>query len=334
MAAATKALIVAVAAALPSSPLPSLLTPLSSSIPQIPSPPLPLPSPPTHTSPTYVEAILGCRAAMIRLSVASPPIHHPSKIPSPPLFEVGESSAAAAARQLGSDVTPATDNSFVDTIDATPGHLMSREVAYGITDTWDELVDAIQEIASATLEGDAQDDRALLRSRVNMLFRDRRYHLHTTMLLESKARHAWQDDKTREPDPARALEHSDGPSDVGSSSQGVATALAEYEATRSRNGDNTHDSGTGRRRQMPTTRECTYSDFLKCQPLNFKGTKRVKTLMKMMTGKYYPMGEIKKLEIEIWNLKVKGTDVISYTQRFQELALLCWRMFLEELDEV
>ncbi|GKA79738.1 RNA-directed DNA polymerase, eukaryota [Tanacetum coccineum] len=32
-----------------------------------------------------------------------------------------------------------------------------------------------------------------------------------------------------------------------------------------------------------------------------------KTLMKMMTAKYCPRSEIKKLEIEIWNLKVKGT---------------------------
>nr|GEW20459.1 reverse transcriptase domain-containing protein [Tanacetum cinerariifolium] len=41
-----------------------------------------------------------------------------------------------------------------------------------------------------------------------------------------------------------------------------------------------------------------------------------KTLMKMMTKKYYPRSEIKKLEIEFWNLTVKGIDVESYTQRF------------------
>ncbi|GKD64559.1 putative reverse transcriptase domain-containing protein [Tanacetum coccineum] len=34
------------------------------------------------------------------------------------------------------------------------------------------------------------------------------------------------------------------------------------------------------------------------------------------------------------NLKVKGTDVESYTLRFQELALMCGRMFHEESDEV
>ncbi|GJT60303.1 putative reverse transcriptase domain-containing protein [Tanacetum coccineum] len=59
-----------------------------------------------------------------------------------------------------------------------------------------------------------------------------------------------------------------------------------------------------------------------------------KTLKKMMTDKYCPMGEIKKLETEMWNLKVKGIDVLSYNQHFQELALMCDRMFPEESDEV
>ncbi|GJU77585.1 hypothetical protein Tco_1274655 [Tanacetum coccineum] len=52
--------------------------------------------------------------------------------------------------------------------------------------------------------------------------------------------------------------------------------LAEYEADRgSGNGDDSHDSRTGGRRQVPTTRERTYSGFLKYQPLNFKGTEGV-----------------------------------------------------------
>nr|GEX38468.1 putative reverse transcriptase domain-containing protein [Tanacetum cinerariifolium] len=59
-----------------------------------------------------------------------------------------------------------------------------------------------------------------------------------------------------------------------------------------------------------------------------------KTLRKMMTTKYCPRSEIKKLEIKIWNLMVKGIDVVSYTQRFQELALMCSRMFPEESDKV
>nr|GFC21199.1 hypothetical protein [Tanacetum cinerariifolium] len=59
-----------------------------------------------------------------------------------------------------------------------------------------------------------------------------------------------------------------------------------------------------------------------------------KMLMKMMTDKYCPQNEIRKLEIELWEQKVKGTDLASYTQRFQELALLCGRMFSEEADKI
>ncbi|GJV17741.1 reverse transcriptase domain-containing protein [Tanacetum coccineum] len=57
-------------------------------------------------------------------------------------------------------------------------------------------------------------------------------------------------------------------------------------------------------------------------------------LKKMMTDKYFPRGEVKKLEVEMWNLKVKGTDVVSYNQHFQELALICVRMFPEESDQI
>ncbi|GKC36450.1 reverse transcriptase domain-containing protein [Tanacetum coccineum] len=59
-----------------------------------------------------------------------------------------------------------------------------------------------------------------------------------------------------------------------------------------------------------------------------------KTLMKMMTEAYCPRSEIKKLNTELWNLMVKGTDVVSYTHHFQELALLCSRMVPDESDKV
>ncbi|GJS64674.1 putative reverse transcriptase domain-containing protein [Tanacetum coccineum] len=59
-----------------------------------------------------------------------------------------------------------------------------------------------------------------------------------------------------------------------------------------------------------------------------------RTLKKMMIDKYSPRGEIKKLEFEMWNLKVKGNDVVAYSQRFQELALMCDRMFPKEIDQV
>ncbi|GKC93461.1 reverse transcriptase domain-containing protein, partial [Tanacetum coccineum] len=136
------------------------------------------------------------------------------------------------------------------------------------------------------------------------------------------------------------------------SDQGVADALAARDAHKSMNGDDSHNSGTGVRRQTTLSREYTYPDFMKCNPLYFKGTKGVvkltqwtvgydvayamtwTNLKKMMTDKYYPRGEIKKLEVEMWNLKVKGTDVVGYNQRFQELVLMCARMFPEESDKI
>ncbi|GKB69882.1 putative reverse transcriptase domain-containing protein [Tanacetum coccineum] len=57
-------------------------------------------------------------------------------------------------------------------------------------------------------------------------------------------------------------------------------------------------------------------------------------LKKKMTDKYCSRTEIKKLEVELWVLKVKGTDVIGYNQCFQELALLYVRMFPEESDKI
>nr|GEV62409.1 putative reverse transcriptase domain, ribonuclease H-like domain, aspartic peptidase domain protein [Tanacetum cinerariifolium] len=262
----------------------------------VPSLPLPLPSPLT-TSLIDTGAPLGYRAAGIRMRALLPFTSCRTDTPEAdmlpqkraclttlaPEFKIGESSAAG----------------------------------YGITTMWDEIVDTLMEIALTTLEGvnervteldtivrqrtnefeirfeEAQDDRALLRARVNTLFRDRPDHY-----------------------------------------RGITAALAEYDADRSRNGDNNNDSGTSGRRQMTTPRECTYTNFLKCQPMSFQGTEGVVALKRMITDKYYPRGEIQKLESEYWNLKVKVLDLLNYNHHFQELALMCDRMFPEESAKV
>nr|GEU95698.1 reverse transcriptase domain-containing protein [Tanacetum cinerariifolium] len=58
------------------------------------------------------------------------------------------------------------------------------------------------------------------------------------------------------------------------------------------------------------------------------------TFKKKLTDKYCPNGAIKKLEIELWNLKVKGNDVATYTQRFQELALMCTKFLADETTKI
>ncbi|GJY49715.1 putative reverse transcriptase domain-containing protein [Tanacetum coccineum] len=57
-------------------------------------------------------------------------------------------------------------------------------------------------------------------------------------------------------------------------------------------------------------------------------------LMRLMTEVYCPRNEIQKMETELWNLTVKGNDLTAYTQRFQELILLCTRMVPDEEDRV
>ncbi|GJV65905.1 putative reverse transcriptase domain-containing protein [Tanacetum coccineum] len=78
--------------------------------------------------------------------------------------------------------------------------------------------------------------------------------------------------------------------------QGVTVALAACDANRSTNGDDSHNSGTSWNTHVKTiSHDAAYG-----MPW--------KTLMKMMTDKYCPQNEIKKLEMEIWDLKVKESD--------------------------
>ncbi|GJZ27816.1 putative reverse transcriptase domain-containing protein, partial [Tanacetum coccineum] len=167
--------------------------------------------------------------------------------------------------------------------------------------------------------------------------------------------------------------------------QRVAEALANYKATRttnaletknqSQNGsDDDNGNGDGGNNEngnlnengrgvMPVARVCTYQEFTKCQPLNFKGTKGVvglrrwkqcstsaivqrtirvdavfsmtwRDLIKLMTELYCLRNEIQKMELELWNLTVKNNDLAAYTQIFQELTLLCTRMVLGEEDRI
>ncbi|GKA23350.1 putative reverse transcriptase domain-containing protein [Tanacetum coccineum] len=124
------------------------------------------------------------------------------------------------------------------------------------------------------------------------------------------------------------------------------------------NGRNENPDENGRGDRL-VARECTYQDFMKCQPLNFKGTEGVVGLIrwfeKMETMfhisncpeksqvKYatctlldsaLTWNEIQKMKTELWNLTVKNNDLTAYTQRFQELTMMCTKMVPEEEDQV
>ncbi|GKE34136.1 reverse transcriptase domain-containing protein [Tanacetum coccineum] len=139
----------------------------------------------------------------------------------------------------------------------------------------------------------------------------------------------------------------------------VSAALANHETLRNStnsHGDGSHNSGTRTREATRTPRECTYKDFLNCHPLNFKGTEGVVVLsqwFKKMESVFHisncaPENQVKFATCTFignaltwWNShkkavtqEVKGTDILSYTLCFQELALMYGRMFPEESDEV
>nr|GEU98191.1 reverse transcriptase domain-containing protein [Tanacetum cinerariifolium] len=93
-------------------------------------------------------------------------------------------------------------------------------------------------------------------------------------------------------------------------------------------------------------RECTYQDFMKCQPVNFKGTEGVVGLIRWFEKMeivflinnypetYQEKTKIQKMESKLWNLTVKNNDLAAYTQRFQERTMMCTKMVPEEEDRV
>ncbi|GKA60600.1 reverse transcriptase domain-containing protein, partial [Tanacetum coccineum] len=129
--------------------------------------------------------------------------------------------------------------------------------------------------------------------------------------------------------------------------EGVNAVLAARAATR--NGDDSHTSGTGARRNERTVRECTYQDFMKCQPIFFRGTEevvnltqwfeRMETVFRIsnctvenqvkfatctLMGMLLTWIEIKeKFETECGNLKVQGTDVVATTNDSRSFRN-CW----------
>ncbi|GJX19294.1 putative reverse transcriptase domain-containing protein [Tanacetum coccineum] len=170
----------------------------------------------------------------------------------------------------------------------------------------------------------------------------------------------------------------------------VEEALAAYEANRAANalkaesqsqnnsddangnggnangGDGNGNGGNGNlneneRGARPVARECTYQDFMKCQPLNFKGTKGVVGLIrwfeKMETvfhisnypDKYqvkYATCTLLNSALTWWNshkrtVRTETAFAMSWrelmklmAERFQELTMMCTKMVPEEEDRV
>nr|GEV20423.1 hypothetical protein [Tanacetum cinerariifolium] len=277
----------------------------------VPSLPLPLPSPLT-TSPTDIGAPLGYRAADIRIRGSLPstsrrtdileadmPPRKKACLTTPALgFKIGESLAAGTAWQPGP-----TESDL--------RRCMVEQARYGITDTWDEIVDKMMEIAPTTLEG--VNEREFSHSIPCQDFRDTGYCID------------YPDYVTTDPVDYDTWTHR--------GTEGVVGLTRWIEKMES----------------VFQISNCTVACQVKFASCTMKGSALTwwnshmraighdvayampwAALKRMITSKYCPRGEIQKLESEFWNLKVKGLDMLNYNHRFQELALMCERMFPEE----
>nr|GEX12162.1 reverse transcriptase domain-containing protein [Tanacetum cinerariifolium] len=112
----------------------------------------------------------------------------------------------------------------------------------------------------------------------------------------------------------------------------------------STNRSESHSSHEDNRRNVQTAHHCFYADFMKCQPLKFEGTEgvvgltqwieKMESVFQISGCAIENQGEIKKLEIKLWNLKVKGNDVPAYTERFQELTLICTKFVANKTEKI
>ncbi|GJS11389.1 hypothetical protein Tco_0368185 [Tanacetum coccineum] len=194
---------------------------------------------PTSSPPASLIRPLGYRAAMIRLRAETPSTSHPLPLPtsSPPLqllssdhranrpeitlppqkslgidlgprYEIGESSAAGAARPIRGRKA---DYGFVSTMDTEIRRQRAKEVGYRIRDVWVDPREAVEEVAPMTLEGvntkvtelavvqeqdthdihavieDTQDRQTQIYQSIETLVDDSQYHYETARLLDQEA---------------------------------------------------------------------------------------------------------------------------------------------------
>nr|GEV95064.1 hypothetical protein [Tanacetum cinerariifolium] len=341
----------------------------------VPSLPLPLPSPLT-TSSTDIGAPLGYRTAEIRirsllpstsrmtdiLEADMPPRKKACLTTLAPGFKIGESSATGTVCQPGP-----TESDL--------RRCMVEQAGYGITDTWDEIVDKMIEIALTTFHSipcqDFRDtgycidypdyvtadlvDYDTWTHRVIYLIMDcERISsiLYSSCYMKSNVYYTSCDlekmapkKRTTRATPATTTT----PTTTVTNAQlqalidrGVAAALAERNADMSRNDDNNNDLGTGTEGVVGLTRwiekmesvfqisNCTVACQVKFASCTMQGSALTwwnshmraighdvayampwAALKRMITSKYYPRGEIQKLESEFWNLKVKEAKKVK-----------------------
>nr|GEX21142.1 hypothetical protein [Tanacetum cinerariifolium] len=307
---------------------------------------------------TYHSLLLSGTPPLLPIPLPAPSTSRRAKIPeadTPPQkrllltvprpgCEVGESSAAA--RQPGPTMARSVDCSFVDTMETrfrnTERRMMTALEIVNMRVSYQVDVRSRESSEFYSRHHDAQKDCTAVRAEIEVFRRERLAYEQESIqtrevlarseaysralearvaVLETQARHhEWQ----RQTADDLAVQHImyTQALEVGAR----IDTLADTEASIVRNSYDSNGSGP---RLAQAVRECTYPDFLKCQPLNFKGTEGVVGLTQWSRSymvelpcedcysescsgiamenfeenddrQVLPRGEIKKLKTEMW----------------------------------
>nr|GEZ80469.1 putative reverse transcriptase domain-containing protein [Tanacetum cinerariifolium] len=251
-------------------------------------------------------------------------------------YEIEESSTARPTGCRG------IDYGFVRTLESGARRQGISKVGYGIRDTWVNPAEAVPEIAPMTLGEDDSPGDSMDYGGGGLCFSR---GLGSLDWIESDSSSGALDPPglcvyTRDPDTSTSNittaawhSHSDAtpgpnapPNDTNPNNmtpESVQAMIDQALLQNSTNGDRSYILYEDNRRNV---------QMRSLGPDAYAMTWEV--LKKKMTDKYCSQGEIKKLEIKFWNLKVKGNDVSTYTERFQELTLICTKFVANEIEKI
>ncbi|GJT38705.1 reverse transcriptase domain-containing protein [Tanacetum coccineum] len=297
-------------------PPPSPLTPLSLTLLQIPSPPL-LVSPPASVLPVLPPASpthpLGYRAAMIRLRAETPSTSHPLPLPtsSPPLWERVQLLLPLASLEVVGQTMGLSILWMLRSDDGEPRRsAMGLEMlglgASGFSGGMGTLHgDHMRQEEIATLQTFDRTRQKQLVQTLTLMQSLQGQHVMQTELAMTAILREWVSEGLNTMETVFRISYCSVENQIKfSTCTLLAGALTWW---------NSHVRIVGH----DAAYVMTWTE-----------------LKKKMADKYCPRNKMKKLEAELWNLEVQGTDVTRYNQHFQELALLCVRMFPEESDKV
>ncbi|GJR96859.1 putative reverse transcriptase domain-containing protein [Tanacetum coccineum] len=313
-----------------STPPASPLSPWSSPLPQIPSPSLPL-SPPSHVlspaPPLSPICSLGYRAAMIQMRVEAASTSH--SLPLPPPFILSPTRTDAPLLGIPPPLPISVPTSSPPLLLPSATHREDRpevtlpprkRLSIGLGPGYE--VGESSSDAAARLAGGLRADYGFVATMDREIRRDperERLDMGSPTPFETRVRQDTDEVYTRLDDKQSQRQLLAGRLNMlFRDRQAHAYIHIDSDAVITRIGD--HTTGTGD--------SITGTGY---RTAGTAGTRWRSCIARASRGGW---NEMKKLEAELWNLKVKGTDVIGYNQRFQELALLCVRMFPEESDKI